>query len=90
MIQAWDVEPSDARPDGRDREEDQALPERPDRRGMVVDRRVAAATGQAGRKCTTGLREVVNAIRHMVRSRRLEKLEPPFDRFVNPIHEFIT
>ena len=62
----WD--PSDAWPDGPDREEDQALPERPDRRGLVVDRGVAAATAKRGRKRTTDLREVVNAIRYMVRS----------------------
>src|SRR5437868_4687538 len=47
VIQAGDVDRQDTRPDRRHREEDQALPDGPDGRGMGAHRSLAAATGEA-------------------------------------------
>ncbi len=45
MIQAWDVDPSNARSYDRNREEDEALSNRSDGRGIVEDRTFASGHG---------------------------------------------
>src|SRR3972149_3763297 len=50
MIQAWDVDPNESWPDGRDREEDEAVPLRSDGRGGGADRPAAAEPGEEGPK----------------------------------------
>jgi hypothetical protein len=47
VIQAGDVDPNDARPDGCNREENEALPDGPDGCGMGARRTFVAATGKA-------------------------------------------
>ena len=83
VVEARDVDPSDPWPDGRDRAEDEALSDRPDRRGMGADRAVAAQVpARAGRRREIDLREVLNAIRYMARTgggwRMLPKDFPPW------------
>ena len=69
MIQAWDVDPSDAWPNGQDREEDQAVSG-----GGLTDEEWARIepflprASKAGRPIEVDLREVLNAIRYMARS----------------------
>src|SRR3990167_875559 len=48
MIQAWDVDPNESWPDGRDREEDEAVPVRSDGRGVGADQAVAATAREEG------------------------------------------
>jgi hypothetical protein len=46
VIQAGHVDASNPRPDGQDREENETLSHRPDRRGMVAHRAAAAQAGK--------------------------------------------
>ena len=60
-----DVESSNARPNGQDREEDQAVPKRPDQRGVAKIEPFLPRASKSGRPIEVDLREVLNAIRYM-------------------------
>jgi len=63
-----DVDASESWPDGRDREEDEALPLPSDGRGVGADFALLPKLPRRGRKAAVDLREVLNAIRYMARS----------------------
>src|SRR5690606_24534531 len=54
VIHVWDVDTSDARPLGRDREEDQAVSDRSDRRRMGADCAAVAGAAEAGPQAQGG------------------------------------